>query len=291
MHQRLRSESERLRTRNANDISSSPRRGESQCPAHRQTDRQNSHFLCLWVRLGPSADARDPSTPGEGGLLSLPTESAAHLSWGHRHTHPDLSFNESSGTSQPGELTQPVTTSQGQCLAGACPSDRVYFLHSEVNKDSLEKTLAQLKCHFTWNLPKEDGVLGDLEDRVCHQIESVNSECKATMSNFLAYIKHLRGHHEEALECLRRAEELIGREHPEQADIRSLVTWGNFAWVSYHLGRHADAQMYVEKVGRVCKTFPHHNCTECPLVSSVTRTAWGLCRAGVPGNYGRTAMC
>ncbi|XP_044095381.1 interferon-induced protein with tetratricopeptide repeats 3 [Neovison vison] len=150
---------------------------------------------------------------------------------------------------------------------------------SEVNKDSLEKNLAQLKCHFTWNLPKEDGVLGELEDRVCHQIEWVNAECKATMYNFLAYIKHLRGHHEAALESLRRAEELIQREHPEQADTRSLVTWGNFAWVSYLLGRHVDAQMYVDKVRRVCEKFSNPYSVECPELDCEEGWTWLKCGA------------
>lgn len=59
---------------------------------------------------------------------------------------------------------------------------------SEVNKNSLEKILPQLKCHFTWNLLKKDGVSPDLEDAVCHQIEFLNTEFKATMYNFLAYI-------------------------------------------------------------------------------------------------------
>lgn len=72
---------------------------------------------------------------------------------------------------------------------------------------------------------------------MCNQIEFVNAEFKATMYNFLAYIKHLNGHNEAALECLQQAEELVQREHSDQAEIRRLVTWGNYAWVYYHLGR------------------------------------------------------
>lgn len=134
-------------------------------------------------------------------------------------------------------------------------SDHVYFLHSEVTKNSLEKILPQLKCHFTWNLFKEESVSRDLEDRVCNQIEFLNTEFKATMYNLLAYIKHLDGNNEAALECLRQAEELIQQEHADQAEIRSLVTWGNYAWVYYHLGRLSDAQIYVDKVKQTCKKF------------------------------------
>ncbi|XP_062959434.1 interferon-induced protein with tetratricopeptide repeats 2-like [Cynocephalus volans] len=126
---------------------------------------------------------------------------------------------------------------------------------SEITKDSLESSLRQLKCHFTWNLVKEENSLDDFEDRVFNQTEFQNSEFKATMCNLLAYIKHCRGHNEEALESLRQAEELIQQEHTGQAEIRSLVTWGNYAWVYYHMGQLSKAQIYVDKVKHVCEKF------------------------------------
>ena len=131
----------------------------------------------------------------------------------------------------------------------------LFFLHSETTKNSLEHSLQQLKSHFTWNLVEGEHSLDDFEDRVCNQTEFQNSEFKATMCNIQAYIKHCRGQHEAALECLRQAEEFIQREHADQAEVRSLVTWGNHAWVYYHLGRFADAQLYVDKVKRVCQKF------------------------------------
>ena len=131
----------------------------------------------------------------------------------------------------------------------------LFFLHSETTKNSLEHSLQQLKSHFTWNLVEGEHSLDDFEDRVCNQTEFQNCEFKATMCNIQAYIKHCRGQHEAALECLRQAEEFIQREHADQAEVRSLVTWGNHAWVYYHLGRFADAQLYVDKVKRVCQKF------------------------------------
>ncbi|XP_036121796.1 interferon-induced protein with tetratricopeptide repeats 3 [Molossus molossus] len=149
---------------------------------------------------------------------------------------------------------------------------------SEVNKNSLEKILPQLKCHFTWNLFKEERVADDLEDRVCDQIEFLNHESKATMYNLLAYIKHLKGQNEEALKCLRRAEEAIQQEHGDQAEIRSLVTWGNYAWVYYHLGRLSEAQAYVDKVSRVCKKFSNPYRIECPELDC--EEGWALLQCG-----------
>lgn len=36
-------------------------------------------------------------------------------------------------------------------------------------------------------------------------------------------------------------------EHADQAEVRSLVTWGNYAWVYYHLGRFAEAQLMLTR--------------------------------------------
>ncbi|XP_036784707.2 interferon-induced protein with tetratricopeptide repeats 2 [Manis pentadactyla] len=135
---------------------------------------------------------------------------------------------------------------------------------SETTKSPLESSLRQLKCHFTWNLVTGEKSLDDFEDRVCNQIEFQNREFKATMCNILAYVKHLRGQNEAALECLRQAEEWIQREHADQAEVRSLVTWGNYAWVYYHLGRHSEAQTYVDKVKQVCEKFSNPYSIECP---------------------------
>ncbi|XP_004839022.3 interferon-induced protein with tetratricopeptide repeats 2 [Heterocephalus glaber] len=124
---------------------------------------------------------------------------------------------------------------------------------SEATENSLESSLRQLKCHFTWNLIGEKS-LDEFEDRVLHKYEFQNGEFKATTCNIMAYIKHCRGQNEAALECLQQAEEIIQREHPGQ-EIRSLVTWGNYAWVHYHLGQLSDAQTYVDKVKQVCAKF------------------------------------
>ncbi|XP_045658314.1 interferon-induced protein with tetratricopeptide repeats 3-like [Ursus americanus] len=159
---------------------------------------------------------------------------------------------------------------------------------SEVNKDSLEKALSQLKCHFTWNLLKPDGVSGDLEDRVCHQIAFLDTDSRAMAYNLLAYIQHVNGHGEAALEHLRRAEALIQREHAEQAGTRSLVTWGNYAWVYYHLGRLADAQRYVHKVRRVCEKFSNPYSIECPELDC--EEGWTRLKCGAKHNE-RAKVC
>lgn len=135
-------------------------------------------------------------------------------------------------------------------------------------KQSLERILPQLKCHFTWNLFKEKDILSHLEDRVRNQIQLLSSEFKATMYNLLAYLKHLQGENEAALECLRQAEESLQQEHAGQAETRSLVTWGNYAWIYYYMGRLKDAQAYVDKVKAVCVAFSNPYSIDCPELDS-----------------------
>ncbi|KAM6184814.1 interferon-induced protein with tetratricopeptide repeats 3 [Rhynchocyon petersi] len=97
------------------------------------------------------------------------------------------------------------------------------------------------------------------------------------MYNLLAYIKDLNGQHEAALECLQQAEGFIQQEHVDQAEIRSLVTWGNYAWVYYHMGRFSEAQDYVDRVRQVCEKFSNPYSIECPELDSEEGWTWLKC--------------
>ncbi|KAM6184815.1 interferon-induced protein with tetratricopeptide repeats 2 [Rhynchocyon petersi] len=158
---------------------------------------------------------------------------------------------------------------------------------SEITKN-LENSLRQLKCHFTWNLVDGKETLEDFEDRVFNRLMFPNSEFKATTCNILAYIKHLRGDNEAALECLLQAEEFIQQKHADQAEIRSLVTWGNYAWVYYHMGRLSEAQMYLDKVKQVCKKFSSPYRIDSPEIDS--EEGWARLKYGEKFNE-RAKVC
>ncbi|VTJ84903.1 Hypothetical predicted protein [Marmota monax] len=149
---------------------------------------------------------------------------------------------------------------------------------SEIAKHSLENILPQLKCHFTWNLYDEESSLQDLEDRVRDQVEFLNTEFKTIMYNLFAYVKHLRGQHEVALVYLRRAEEFNLQQQDHQGKIRSMVTWGNYAWIYYHMGRFSEAQVYINKVEKLCKTFASSYRIECPEIDC--EEGWALLKWG-----------
>ncbi|XP_044092755.1 interferon-induced protein with tetratricopeptide repeats 2-like [Neovison vison] len=149
---------------------------------------------------------------------------------------------------------------------------------SEITKHSLENSLLQLKCHFTWNLYDEESSLDDLENRVRDQVQFLNKEFKAIMYNLFAYVKHLRGQNKAALEYLQQAEEFILHTQARQGKIRSLVTWGNYAWVYYHMGSLPEAQAYIDKVGHLCKKFASSYRIECPEIDC--EKGWALLKWG-----------
>ncbi|XP_025773595.1 interferon-induced protein with tetratricopeptide repeats 5 [Puma concolor] len=153
----------------------------------------------------------------------------------------------------------------------------------EIPKDSLKALLLELECHFTWNLLKEDIDLFDVEDTIGQQLEFLTTKSRLTLYNLLAYVKHLKGQNQDALECLEQAEEIIRREHSDKEEIRSLVTWGNYAWVYYHMDQLKEAQKYIDKIANVCKKLssPSNYKLERPEIDC--EKGWALLKFG--GKY------
>ncbi|XP_078499000.1 interferon-induced protein with tetratricopeptide repeats 5-like [Lissotriton helveticus] len=124
---------------------------------------------------------------------------------------------------------------------------------SEISRDKLKTSLLQMDCHFTWGLLKNDTDLDDLEDRLYDQIEFGVTKHKSMIYNLLAFVKHLKGKNEEAIESLEKAADCIQKNHSEDFAIKSIVTFGNFSWVYYHMNQLDNAQSYVDKVEDACR--------------------------------------
>ncbi|XP_072196482.1 interferon-induced protein with tetratricopeptide repeats 5-like [Excalfactoria chinensis] len=125
---------------------------------------------------------------------------------------------------------------------------------STISKNSLKKSLLQLECYFTWTLLKDDVDIDSLEESIGDQIEFF---IKPNISNYnlLSYVYHLKLLDEEALKYLQKAEEEVKKHYPNEIDRRSLITWGNYAWIYYHMGKYEEAQVYINKVENSCKKF------------------------------------
>ncbi|XP_041910402.1 interferon-induced protein with tetratricopeptide repeats 1-like [Arvicola amphibius] len=153
--------------------------------------------------------------------------------------------------------------------------------------DRVRENLGQLSCHFTWTLLFEDIDIPDLERRILEQVEFLDVMSTVGMHNLLAYVRHLKGQDEEALQSLKEAEALAQR---EQLGKRSLVTWGNCAWVHYHMGSLAEAQSYLDKVENTCKEFASLFRYRMECAEMHCEEGWALLKCGGQ-NYRRAMAC
>ncbi|XP_041116591.1 interferon-induced protein with tetratricopeptide repeats 1-like [Polyodon spathula] len=123
--------------------------------------------------------------------------------------------------------------------------------------NSLKTKLLQLECHFTWDFKKEDTSIADLEERLHEEIQFSQKKYKGSSYNYLAYVKHMQGLNKEALTFLEQAEEITRKDHGDEFEKLVIVTYGNFAWVYYHMGELTKTQSYLEKLEDICKKFPN----------------------------------
>ncbi|XP_017695523.1 PREDICTED: LOW QUALITY PROTEIN: interferon-induced protein with tetratricopeptide repeats 5-like [Lepidothrix coronata] len=160
---------------------------------------------------------------------------------------------------------------------------------STISKHSLKTSLLQLQCHFTWTLLKQDVDIDDLEETIVNQIKYF-TESNLTDYNLLSYICHLKNSNEKALRNLQKAEEIVQKRHPDEIARRSLVTWGNYAWIHYHMERYEEAQTYVSKVENSCKKLSITAGGKMQLPEVYAEQGWALLRFGGK-HYERAKNC
>ncbi|XP_059804090.1 interferon-induced protein with tetratricopeptide repeats 1-like, partial [Hypanus sabinus] len=126
--------------------------------------------------------------------------------------------------------------------------------HSKSNApgDLLKEKLDQLQCHFTWRPQKETIDLEDLMYRLQDSID-MNMKYKDQSNNHLVFVNCLQGGCQEAIQNLKEAEKILRQNHKDELERRSIITYGNFAWVHYHMGQLTEAQSYLDKLEMICK--------------------------------------
>ncbi|XP_072095840.1 interferon-induced protein with tetratricopeptide repeats 1-like [Mobula birostris] len=118
--------------------------------------------------------------------------------------------------------------------------------------DLLKEKLDQLQCHFTWRPQKETIDLEDLMYRLQDSID-MNMKYKDQSYNQLAFLNCLQGNCGEAIQNLKEAEKILRENHKDEFERRSIIIYGNFAWVHYHMGQLTEAQSYLDKLEMICK--------------------------------------
>ncbi|XP_029465694.1 interferon-induced protein with tetratricopeptide repeats 5-like [Rhinatrema bivittatum] len=145
----------------------------------------------------------------------------------------------------------------------------------EISKNSLKSKLLQLECHFTWGLQKDDAD-DDLEDRLYDQTEFIFPDCKSMVYNLLAYVKHLKGDNDEALANVKKAEELVQEVQVDDINKKMITTYGNYAWIYYHMNQLENADTYLGKVESICRVLSSRSRYTAPISDVYGEQGWAL---------------
>ncbi|XP_056325724.1 interferon-induced protein with tetratricopeptide repeats 10 [Danio aesculapii] len=121
---------------------------------------------------------------------------------------------------------------------------------------ALRTKLHQLECHFTWALIKDDIDVNDLLNRLAEQInlDLEKKERLARTYSALAYVQFLQEFHEEAHQSLMTSKEFHIESHGDEFHKTLIVTYGNLAWLYYHMKNFTECESYLKKLQRINET-------------------------------------
>lgn len=165
-------------------------------------------------------------------------------------------------------------------LTNSSVMKRLFISFSHVSSnENMEAKLRQLECLFTWGVEKSDiRDLNSLPDKLHDRVQFFPQKYHATYFNLLAFISHLEGKTETALDYLQKAELALKEDKQKEAEF--LVTFSSFAWVHYHLQRLNDADDYLNKVKSICKDITGSSDYSCSLPVVHGEKAWSFLRLG-----------
>ncbi|XP_039631827.1 interferon-induced protein with tetratricopeptide repeats 5-like [Polypterus senegalus] len=159
------------------------------------------------------------------------------------------------------------------------------FLSSSEDK-AIKSKLMQLECYFTWGLEKEAVDLDNLVQRLLDSIRLPTGKVRSF--NFLAYVKYLQGCNEDALAYLKQAEDYAKKDHEDEFEKWVLVSYGNYAWLYYHMGDISKAQDFLSQIEDICKNIPSASHYSAPL--SIVDGEKGWCYLRFARKYYKEAI-
>ncbi|XP_076154851.1 interferon-induced protein with tetratricopeptide repeats 5-like [Alosa pseudoharengus] len=125
-----------------------------------------------------------------------------------------------------------------------------YFFSCSADKVTSDGKLKNLECLFTFDVDKDDiKDLKGIPEKLLDRVKYCPRRYHATYFNILAFVSHLQGRNDTALEYLAKAEAVLKEE--KQDEVEFLVTYSSFAWLHHHLGNMEDMETYLGKVKRV----------------------------------------
>ncbi|XP_073696101.1 uncharacterized protein [Garra rufa] len=137
---------------------------------------------------------------------------------------------------------------------GTSPSP--IFRRPERLEGALKTKLLLQECHFTWSLrEEEDFALFDLLNRLEEQIQLESNKARVTrFYRSLGFVQYLCGFQQEALTNLQKSVE-IAKERYKDSDKVLIVTYGDLAWLHYHMNEFSKCEDYLRELERIRRKF------------------------------------
>ncbi|XP_053262727.1 interferon-induced protein with tetratricopeptide repeats 5-like [Podarcis raffonei] len=95
-----------------------------------------------------------------------------------------------------------------------------------------------------------------------------------------AYLQDFQGNYEEALDSLREAEGAVRRDHPSNFSRQALVTYGNYAWVYYHLVNYDMVDLYLGRIHDICRSLASPEAYSAMIPEIHSQKGWSLLAGG-----------
>ncbi|KAJ7329328.1 hypothetical protein JRQ81_015502 [Phrynocephalus forsythii] len=152
----------------------------------------------------------------------------------------------------------------------------------------LEK-LKTIPCHFTWNLEFED--LADVEhlqEYLTLQVQNNYYHNRDTYLAMKAFLYHLQKRYSDALKSLQEAEKILAQDHPGNLPRQALLTYGNYAWIYYHLGNYRTVMQLLRKIYQIGHSFSSPQPCPSGVPEILAQKGWSLLVAGI--HRGREAQ-
>ncbi|KAH0617198.1 hypothetical protein JD844_029018 [Phrynosoma platyrhinos] len=160
---------------------------------------------------------------------------------------------------------------------------------TSLNPSILLEKLQSLQCHFTWEFVFEEHV--DVELMLKYltlQEEHTPYSNRGVYTAMRAFLYDRQKRYAEALRTIKEAENVIKMNHPTNFFHQFLVTYGNYAWIYYHLTNYNMVKFCLEQINKICLSLfsPYLYSVDIPEVQA--QKGWSLLVGGFQN--GREAM-
>nr|XP_028603471.1 LOW QUALITY PROTEIN: interferon-induced protein with tetratricopeptide repeats 5-like [Podarcis muralis] len=145
----------------------------------------------------------------------------------------------------------------------------------------LRSKLESLQCHFTWDFEFKDKVdaLHTLQT-LAPQAQHTPHRNRGAYLAMRAYLQDFQGNYEEALDSLREAEGALKRDHPANFSRQALVTYGDYAWVYYHLVNYDMVDLYLGRIHDICRSLASPEAYSAMIPEVHAQKGWSLLAGG-----------